>query len=67
MIPSVPGQPVLDLRLLVQPANTTSINVNKAKTKNIFFITKNFRLKNYYCNSKMDYKDKVPSVNGEIG
>jgi hypothetical protein len=67
MIPSVPGQPVLDLRLLVQLANTTTINANKAKIKNIFFITKNFRLKNYYCNSKLYCKDKVPSVNGEIG
>jgi len=39
MMPSVPGQPVLDLRLLVQLLNTDTITATNVKTKNNFFIT----------------------------
>jgi hypothetical protein len=47
MIPSVPGQPVLDLRLAVQLLKMAAITATTAKTKNIFFICKNFNLKTF--------------------
>jgi hypothetical protein len=39
MMPSVPGQPILDLRLLVQLLNTDTITATNVNTKNNFFIT----------------------------
>jgi hypothetical protein len=37
-MPSVPGQPILDLRLLVQLVKTTASISTKEAAKNIFFI-----------------------------
>jgi hypothetical protein len=38
MMPSVPGQPTLDLRLLVQLLNTATITTSSVMAKNNFFI-----------------------------
>jgi hypothetical protein len=43
-MPSVPGHPLLDLRLAVQLVKITAITAIRAKTKNFQF------LKNYHCN-----------------
>ncbi len=66
MIPSVPGQPVLDLRLAVQLLNIAAIIVKKAKAKNIFFICKNFNLKITIIATLVYRKDNLLSLNDEI-
>lgn len=66
MMPSVPGQPILDLRLPVQLLNKAAITITSVAAKNNLFITFDFWLKECYY-KLLYYKCIILVLNGEIG
>jgi hypothetical protein len=61
----VPGQPVLDLRLVAQLLKNAAISIRIDAAKNIFFIVKNFCLIEGY-QKKLYCKGIIQALNGEI-